>query len=188
MVFQGDGTKAGVIPLGADSMYLLHVTAEPGNPRMPEDRRADLLVERLAGYGGLVGELRDSITGSDAVVYSPLHEVLLPAPWFKGRVIVLGDAAHACAPHLTQGAGMALEDAVVLAEELDVPDRTVDATLKAFMERRCERVGLVQDVSHGILVGEMAITAQTLPHAVAHLRAALPDQMRQTETFLNQPF
>ena len=188
MLFQGDGTKAGVIPLSADSMYLLHVTPEPGNPQIPDDRKAGLLVERLAGYGGLVGELRESITASDAVVYSPLSEVVLPAPWFKGRVIVLGDAAHACAPHLTQGAGMALEDAVVLAEELDVPDRAVDATLRAFMERRRERVGFVQDVSHQILVGEMAITAETLPHAVAHLREVLPDQMRQTESILNQPF
>ncbi|MGW1412104.1 FAD-dependent monooxygenase [Streptomyces sp. NPDC002403] len=187
-LFQGDGTKAGVIPLSDDSMYLLHVTAEPGNPQLPEERKAELLVERLAGYGGLIGELRDTITASDAVVYSPLSEVLLPSPWFKGRVIVLGDAAHACAPHLTQGAAMALEDAVVLAEELDVPDRAVGAALESFMERRRGRVGLVQDVSHQILVGEMAITAATLPHAVAHLRDVLPDRMRKTESILNEPF
>jgi 2-polyprenyl-6-methoxyphenol hydroxylase-like FAD-dependent oxidoreductase len=188
MLFQGDGTKAGVIPLSQDSMYLLHVTAETGNPYMPSDQMADLLKERLAGYGGLIGELRESITSSDGIVYSPLSEVLLPSPWYQGRTIVLGDAAHACAPHLTQGAGMALEDAVVLAEELDVPERDLDAALQAFMQRRYDRVKLVQDVSHQILFGEMAVTADTLPHAVSHLRGALPGQMKQVETFLNAPF
>jgi len=188
MLFQGNGTKAGVIPLSQDSMYLLHVTAETGNPYMPSDQMADLLKERLAGYGGLVGELRDSITSSDSIVYSPLSEVLLPSPWYDDRTIVLGDAAHACAPHLTQGAGMALEDAVALAEELAAPDRGVNASLQAFMERRYDRVKLVQDVSHRILFGEMAVTAQTLPQAVEHMRHALPGQMKQVETFLNSSF
>jgi 2-polyprenyl-6-methoxyphenol hydroxylase-like FAD-dependent oxidoreductase len=187
LLFQGNGTKAGVIPLSQDSMYLLHVTAEPGNPHLPADTWGDLLTERLAGYGGLIGELRDSITSSDGIVYSPLSEVLLPTPWYQGRTIVLGDAAHACAPHLTQGAGMALEDAVVLAEELAVPNRGPAASLQAFMERRYDRVKLVQDVSHKILFSEMAINAEALPHAVAHLREALPGQMKQVETFLNGP-
>ncbi|WP_113699321.1 FAD-dependent monooxygenase [Nonomuraea lactucae] len=187
MVFQGDGTKAGVIPLSRDSMYMFVVTAEPGNPYLPSDQMAGLLKERLAGYGGLIGDLRDAITASDGIVYSPLSEVLLPSPWFGGRAIVLGDAAHACAPHLTQGAGMALEDAVVLAEELAVPDRAVAASLAAFMERRYARVKLVQDVSHQILVGEMAITAAMLPQAVAHMRETLPGRLGQVEGFLNQP-
>jgi 2-polyprenyl-6-methoxyphenol hydroxylase-like FAD-dependent oxidoreductase len=188
LLFQGDGTKAGVIPLSQDSMYLLHVTAETGNPYMPADQMGDLLKERLEGYGGLIGELRDSITSSDGIVYSPLSEVMLPSPWYRGRTIVLGDAAHACAPHLTQGAGMALEDAVVLAEELAASDRDVSGSLQAFMERRYNRVKLVQDVSHQILFGEMAVTAEALPHAVEHLRQALPGQMEQVETFLNSPF
>jgi 2-polyprenyl-6-methoxyphenol hydroxylase-like FAD-dependent oxidoreductase len=155
---------------------------------MPAEQMGDLLKERLAGYGGLIGELRDSITSSEGIVYSPLSEVMLPSPWYRGRVIVLGDGAHACAPHLTQGAGMALEDAVVLAEELDAPNRGVGASLQAFMERRYERVKLVQDVSHQILFGEMAVTAAALPQTVDYLRQTLPGQMTQVETFLNGAF
>lgn len=188
MLYQGNGTKAGVIPLSQDSMYLLHVTAEPGNPYVPKEKMADLLKARLDGYGGLIGELRDSIVGSEGIVYSPISEVMLPAPWYRGRVVALGDAAHACAPHLTQGAAMALEDAVVLAEELAVPDRDVATSLAAFMQRRYERVTLVQDVSHRILVEEMAVTKETLPHAVEHMRRSLPGQMAQVETLLNGPF
>lgn len=185
---QGDHTKAGVIPLSDDSMYLLHVTAETGNPYMPSDQMGDLLKERLEGYGGLIGEIRDGITASDGIVYSPLSEVMLPSPWFKGRVIVLGDAAHACAPHLTQGAGMALEDAVVLAEELENEDRTLVETLGAFMARRFDRVKLVQDVSHGILFTEMGVGADAIPTVSAHMRHDLPGQMAHVEEFLNSPF
>jgi 2-polyprenyl-6-methoxyphenol hydroxylase-like FAD-dependent oxidoreductase len=188
LLFQGDHTKAGVIPLSQDSMYLLHVTAETGNPYMPPEQMGEMLKERLAGYGGLIGEIRDDISSSEGIVYSPLSEVMLPEPWFKGRVIILGDAAHACAPHLTQGAGMALEDAVVLAEELETTDRSVADSLAAFMERRFDRVKLVQDVSHGILFGEMAVGAADIPGAAAHMREALPGQMAHVETFLNSAF
>lgn len=188
MLFQGNGTKAGVIPLSQDSMYLLHVTAEPGNPYVPAGQMADLLKARLDGYGGLIGELRDSIRGCEGIVYSPISEVMLPAPWYRGRAVALGDAAHACAPHLTQGAAMALEDAVVLAEELAVPDRDVEISLAAFMRRRYDRVTLVQDVSHRILVEEMAVTTETLPHAVEHMRQSIPVQMKKVETILNGSF
>jgi hypothetical protein len=44
---------------------------------------------------------------------------VLPAPWYQGRIILTGDAAHAVTPHLAQGAGMVMEDALVLADELD---------------------------------------------------------------------
>jgi 2-polyprenyl-6-methoxyphenol hydroxylase-like FAD-dependent oxidoreductase len=185
MLFQGDGTKAGVIPLSEHSMYLLHVTPEPGNPKYDPRDFGALLKERLAGYGGLIGRLRDSIEGPDGIVYSPLSEVHLPAPWYVGRTIVLGDAAHASAPHLTQGAAMALEDAWVLTEELD-SDRPLADCLAAFMARRVDRVKLVQDVSHAILFGEMAVTADHIADAAAHMAQALPGQMAHVETVLNQ--
>lgn len=185
-LFQGDQTKAGLIPLNEHSMYLLHVTAEPGNPHHDPDRFDELLIERLSGYRGLIGELAAAISGSEGIVYSPLSEVFLPAPWYRGHTVVLGDAAHACAPHLTQGAAMALEDAVVLAEEVSA-DRPVPASLAAFMSRRFDRVKLVQDVSHQILFSEMAVTAATLPQATEQMRQHVPAQMSEVETHLNQP-
>ena len=52
------------------------------------------------------------------MVYKPLEWLYLDGPWHKGRVALLGDAVHATTPHLGQGAGMAIEDGIVLAEEL----------------------------------------------------------------------
>lgn len=185
-LWQAVGVKAGVIPLNEREMYLLVVTCEPGQPRHRPEDFDTLLKERMAPFTGLPGRLRDSIGSPAGIVYSPLSEVLLPLPWHRGRVVVIGDAAHACAPHITQGAAMALEDAVVLAEMLAAGD-DLETTLQAFGERRHPRVKLVQDVSHGILFTEMAITAETMPAAVAAMRTELPGRTAHVNDYLNQP-
>jgi 2-polyprenyl-6-methoxyphenol hydroxylase-like FAD-dependent oxidoreductase len=88
------------------------------------------------------------------VIYSPVEEVRLPPPWNVRNVLVAGDAAHACAPHLTQGGAQALEDAVVLAEELAAAD-SVSSAIERFTERRAPRATRVQELAHTILAGEM---------------------------------
>lgn len=185
-LYQSPFHKAGLIPLTGETMYLLLVSPEPAGVHYDEDRFADLLRGRLEEFGGVIGDIRDNLDGSDAIVYAPLIEVMLPAPWHRGRVLILGDAAHACAPHLTQGAGMAIEDAVVLADELCAKP-TLPEALDAFERRRYPRAKFVQDVSRGILQSEMAIDEKTLPGALAQMREALPGQLAQVNEFLNQP-
>ncbi|SPU05972.1 monooxygenase; putative salicylate 1-monooxygenase [Bacillus spizizenii] len=53
-------------------------------------------------------------------MFNKLEQVAVQEPWYKGRVVIGGDAAHAGAPTLAQGAAMAIEDAIVLAEELKI--------------------------------------------------------------------
>ena len=166
-------------------MFLVH--AEPAGTKYDPAEFDTMLRERLDGYGGTMGAIRDSIDGPEGIVYSPLNEVFLPNPWGKGRVLVLGDAAHACAPHLTQGAGMALEDAVVLSMMLDEPGDLLE-TLPAYFERRIPRAQLVQDASHGILMAEQAITVDNMTESFEHMRAELPGQTAYVETVLNSPF
>jgi len=187
MLFQGHRTKAGLVPLSDELMYLLHVTPEEGNPRHEPADFHRLLVDRLEGYAGIVGDLRDDLRPTHEIVYSPISEVWLPMPWYRGRVIVLGDAAHGCAPHLAQGAAMAVEDAVVLAEELE-SRRGVADSLAAVMARRIDRVTLVQKVSQAIQVEEMAVTAASLPQVITRMRAETPERLGQVEAMLNRPF
>src|SRR5882757_1243674 len=94
-LYYGSGTKVGLVPMSPTLMYMFLVTAEPSNPRIPPDQLADLMRDRLADYTGRVGSLRELITDSGAVVYKPMESVLLPPPWFKGRQVIIGDAAHA---------------------------------------------------------------------------------------------
>lgn len=187
VAFQGDRVKGGLIPLSDETMYLLLVTPEPGNPRHEPRDFGKLLVERLAGFSGPLGWIRDRIEGPAGIVYSPLMQCGLPKPWHRGHVIVLGDAAHTAVPHLTQGAAMALEDAIVLADEVAV-DRPLGDSLTAVADLRFNRVRLVTDVSRAILESEMAITAQELPGAAADMRMELPSQVAFVEKQLNAPY
>lgn len=185
-VYQALGVKAGYIPLSDTTMYMFVVTPDPrGVSHRPEDF-ASILTERMAPFGALPGQVREALKPADDIVYSPISDVLLPLPWFSGRVGILGDAAHACAPHLTQGAGMALEDGMVLADCLDAGG-SLDDRLRAFEQRRFPRARLVQDVSRGILKAEMSITAGHYDQAVQGMRDHLVEQTHQVEAVLNQP-
>src|ERR1700730_2778398 len=144
--------KAGVVPLTQESAYLFRVLAEPGNPRFPDHLLHELLRERLHGFGGIIATIRDTyITDPTKAVYRPLEALLLPPPWYRGRVLLIGDAAHATTPHLGQGAAQAVEDAVVLAE-LCATGASVPELLDAFMKRRYERNKFVVEAS--VQIGE----------------------------------
>jgi 2-polyprenyl-6-methoxyphenol hydroxylase-like FAD-dependent oxidoreductase len=148
------GMNAGLVPLDAKTMYVFVVNAEPGNPRFPPESLAAELRQRLDGYGGELARIRDLITDPALVVYRPLELLMVPAPWHHGRVVLLGDAAHSGTPHLGQGAAMAVEDAVVLADQMDVA-ATVEEALEGYNRRRFDRVKTVVEASVLIGQGEM---------------------------------
>lgn len=153
-VYFGRRTKVGLVPMSPTLMYMFVVTHEPDNPRFAPEQLATLLRGRLDEYTGLVAELRGKITDPAAVVYRPMEHLLLPAPWYQGRAIVIGDGAHATTPHLAQGAAMAIEDAVLLAELLG-RDEPLPPLLDEFMRRRFDRAKFVIDSSTQIAEWEM---------------------------------
>jgi len=161
-MFMGSNGKAGIVPLAPDLAYMLLIEEPPvdgdGEPvvRLPTEGLAAVMHDRLAEFGGIIGELRDRyVSDDDGVVYRPVERVMLPAPWYRGRVVLLGDAAHATSPHIGQGAAMAIEDAVVLTEEL-AREQPVDQALAAFMARREPRARFVYDTSRRIQELELA--------------------------------
>ena len=188
-VYQALGVKAGYIPLSKETMYMFVVTPDPAGVSHRQEDFAAILRARMAPFGALAGEVRDSLRPTDDIVYSPISDVLLPLPWFSGRIGILGDAAHACAPHLTQGAGMALEDGIVLADVLDSggPSGPLEDRLRAFEQRRLPRARLVQNVSRGILQAEMAINADNYEASVQGMREHLVEQTHGVEAILNAP-
>jgi 2-polyprenyl-6-methoxyphenol hydroxylase-like FAD-dependent oxidoreductase len=156
-MYSGVDGKAGLVPLAPDLMYVLLIEKQPEDAiRVPEERLAEVFRERLAQFGGLVAEVRDRyLTDSSKVVYRPVEAILMPPPWYRGRVVLIGDAAHATSPHVGQGAAMAMEDAIVLAEEAtaDVP---LAGALERFMGRRYERCAFIWRVSRQIGWWEIA--------------------------------
>ena len=149
--YVGAEGNAGLVPLSDDLMYMFSTSHEPGNPRYEPAQLAELMRDRISKIAGLVGELREQITDSSQVVYKPMEVVFVNEPWFKGRVLLIGDAAHATTPHLGQGAGMAIEDALVLSLEL-CGSGSVEERLERFMTRRFERCKYISENS--IMAGE----------------------------------
>ncbi|MEU7911072.1 FAD-dependent monooxygenase [Microbispora bryophytorum] len=143
--FLGGTAKVGWTPISASTMYLFVVER---TPRLVRERHQlpGGLVELLEPYGGYVREIRESIDENTEIAFRPLESFYLPSPWHSGRVILIGDAAHPTTPQLASGAGMAVEDALVLAEELAVHE-TVSETFAAFTARREERCRLAVESS-----------------------------------------
>jgi 2-polyprenyl-6-methoxyphenol hydroxylase-like FAD-dependent oxidoreductase len=147
--------KAGLNPVSADKMYMFLLEHVPGNPRMPVEQWVQLLAERLAPFGGIWPTLRAGLSDRCRVNYRPLETLLLPAPWFKGRAVLIGDAAHATTPHAAYGCGLAVEDAIVLAEEVS-REASLQAALERFGRRRFERCRAVVEGSAKLGELEMA--------------------------------
>ncbi|MFM1886152.1 MAG: hypothetical protein RL026_1309 [Pseudomonadota bacterium] len=136
----------GLVPLSAELMYLFVTTPEPGNPHYSEDMLAPTMRARLAQAAPAIAALRDQIVDGRNVVYRPLETLFLEGAWHHGRVVLLGDAVHATTPHLGQGAGMAIEDSVVLAEEVG-RQASVEAAFEAYRARRFERCKFIVELS-----------------------------------------
>ena len=83
---------------------------------------------------------------ADDAYFAPIEEVEPPA-WTARRVVLIGDAAHASSPNMAQGAAMALEDALVLADLL-ATNQDIDEALTEYQQRRTPRITWVQEQTH----------------------------------------
>jgi 2-polyprenyl-6-methoxyphenol hydroxylase-like FAD-dependent oxidoreductase len=144
--YGGPKYKAGYTPISDRLCYAFLLEENLDRSFVGEHRHGKVLKEHGRGYGGVWGEVRDSLADDAVVNYQDIESILVPDPWYRGRSIVIGDAAHACPPLIAQGAAMCAEDAVVLAEMLTGGD-AVDQVLPKFMERRYPRVKMVLDNS-----------------------------------------
>jgi salicylate hydroxylase len=106
----------------------------PGDP--------DVLRQEFAGWDPRIGSLLQRV---QATFRWALYDREPLPVWTRGRLTLLGDAAHPMLPHLGQGANQAIEDGMALATILARADRqTAPAALLAYERLRRERVALVQ--------------------------------------------
>ncbi|GAA2430015.1 FAD-dependent oxidoreductase [Streptomyces pulveraceus] len=167
----GKEAKALLTPITEELMYLGAVFAESADFRPDPERAHEQLTERLAMFSGPVAEALATVTDPASVVYSRISQVTVEEPWHVGRVVLAGDAAHASTPHIAQGAAMAVEDALVLAESLDAEDG-VAAALDAWEARRRPRAMWVQAMSRAVLKQETG--NETTPEEDELLKVGVP--------------
>jgi 2-polyprenyl-6-methoxyphenol hydroxylase-like FAD-dependent oxidoreductase len=145
-LFYGPTNKAGLNPVSPETMFIFLVEVIRDNSRIPSNRLRSRLKDQLRGYEGVLADVSDRLDHADRIDYRPMESILVPRPWHRGRVLLIGDAAHTTTPHLATGAGIAIEDAVVLAQLLAAGDPLPDV-LDRFMDRRFERCRLVVETA-----------------------------------------
>ncbi|MEZ5897647.1 MAG: FAD-dependent oxidoreductase [Parvularculaceae bacterium] len=148
-------TGVGLVPLSDTLMYMYVTTPEPGNPRYARKGLAEKMRAKIANCSPQIRALGKDITDDDGVVYKPLEWLFVKGDWSKGRIVLLGDAVHGTTPHLGQGAGMAIEDSLVLADELSKSGDHIEAAFAAYRDRRFERCKYIVDASLGICMGQL---------------------------------
>jgi 2-polyprenyl-6-methoxyphenol hydroxylase-like FAD-dependent oxidoreductase len=161
----GRGLRLGTVPVGSDRTYLYACASAPEGERH-DDQSAELgqLRRRFGDWhdpvAGLLAAVEPGTLLRHDVHDLPPGQVAL----HRGRHVLVGDAGHAMEPNLGQGAGLALEDAVVLAHVLGA-EPTYDAALARYARERAPRVAALARQSRR--VGRLA---QHTHPAVVHAR------------------
>jgi 2-polyprenyl-6-methoxyphenol hydroxylase-like FAD-dependent oxidoreductase len=151
--YMGKDVKAGLNPVSKDEMYLFFLDKRERPDHLEPEQWPEILRSVLAEFSNCpVADIRDSITPESRIIYRPLFALMVPTPWHRGRVVLIGDACHATTPHLASGAGLAVEDAIVLVEEL-ARVNDVETGLQRFTARRYERCRLV--VENSVRLGDI---------------------------------
>jgi 2-polyprenyl-6-methoxyphenol hydroxylase-like FAD-dependent oxidoreductase len=146
--YQSESGLNVVARLSDGSLYLATGRPYPEKPgRIPPEHARRIVRENLSGFTApLIVEMRRRLTDEAEIMVNDYDWLLTPNPWHRGRVLIIGDAAHATTATLASGGGMAIEDAVVLGDEVATGGMP-DEVLERFMKRRFERVRLVVETS-----------------------------------------
>ena len=175
----GEHGVVGICPISATDAYVYIVESASPLTRYDDDQIRAVMIDKLSGYGGaLLRECAGRLTQSTSISFRHLEWLLLDEPWFKGRALVIGDAAHCNPPVLAQGAAMGIEDSVVLADELAAA-ATIEQALRQFVQRRLPRASLV--VRNSVKLCQWEVDHSVAPQEVGRL-------MLESQQFLAQPF
>ena len=155
----GRGQRFGMLPIGNGRVFWYATLNCPvGEQDRPGERKAHLL-RLFAGWREPIEQLIEA-TDEGAILRNDLFDRPPVRRWGRGRVTLLGDAAHPPTPNLGQGACQALEDALVLARCLSSEQREPVAALRAFEARRSKRSAAI--IKQSALVGKVGQWEQPL--------------------------
>jgi 2-polyprenyl-6-methoxyphenol hydroxylase-like FAD-dependent oxidoreductase len=157
----GPGAKFGFYPVRDATCW--YCTVKASDPRfIDETGRRDAIRARVATYPPPTPSLVDA-ESEHPITRAVINTHDLSQPWVHGRIALLGDAAHAMAPHLGQGAGQAIEDAFVLAECLGAT-RDHEAALRAYEGRRRDHVAGIAKQAR--ILGKALVLENPLAHTL----------------------
>lgn len=180
----GYGRLFGHFPLTQGRMYWFAALTTPEGMHDKEQGRKQELLELFHTFHEPAASLIEA-TDECAILRNDIYDRPPLPHWSKGRVTLLGDAAHPMTPNMGQGANQAIEDAVVLAECLKA-ESDVSAALHAYEARRLKRTARMMQQS--MRIGQVAHLKQPIAANVRNtLFKLMPGSLlsRQLEWVLN---
>jgi 2-polyprenyl-6-methoxyphenol hydroxylase-like FAD-dependent oxidoreductase len=166
---------AGYTPTGEESMYAFLVEKAQDRVGLSDEEAARIMVEESRAYDGPWNSIRADLEAGAHANYTWFTKHIVPAPWNRERVVIIGDAAHSCPPTIAQGAAQALEDALVLTELLVARDQLDAALWEEFHGRRIPRATAVVEASVQLgqwqIDGDRDADAPGLIFGIAHRMA-----------------
>ncbi len=146
---QGRGLRCAVCALGPSRVYWWATERGPeGHEDDPSARKAHL----AAAFEGFAFDFPDALAATDpaAILKNDLYDRPPARSWSRGRVTLLGDAAHPTTPNLGQGACMAIEDAIVLSRALAAHPGDHAAAFAAYERARMPRTSRIVSQSRSM--------------------------------------
>lgn len=160
-MFQSENMKVGFNPCSPTQMYMYMMECVPKDQVWREPEVLPAMAKKLLSeFDAVLKPYIDSINDSTPIIYRPLERVMVNSDWHRGSTILIGDAVHATTPHLGSGAGLAVEDAIVLAKLLDEHGDNLEIVFEQFMQKRLSRAQFVVETSGEI--GRMEIQGESM--------------------------
>ena len=138
----GRGKRFGITTIPDDRIYWFAVENAQEGMQWPDER--ERLLATFAGWADPCPDLIDS-TPTDRILRNDIHDRKPNPTWSKGRVGIIGDAAHSTTPNLGQGGCMAIEDAAVLARQVKAHSDPAEAWVAFTNERYRHTSAIVRD-------------------------------------------
>jgi len=143
--FWGRGRRFGIVPIGQGQLYFFATEDSPRGSVIPAGSRKQALLDR---FGDWAFDIPDIIrrTPEQAILQNDIIDRVPTRDWSKGRVTLMGDAAHPTTPNMGQGAAMAIEDCPILVRALDTCSNHEQA-FAVYEATRFPRSSMITDTS-----------------------------------------
>ena len=136
--FVGEGKRASLMPVAEQRFYFFFDVPLPAGLENQRSEYKTLLKQYFSGWCPQVQRLIDSID-EQKTNRVEIHDIEPFTQFYKGRVVILGDAAHSTTPDIGQGGCQAMEDAIYLARALQINTLGLEDALKRYQNKRNER-------------------------------------------------
>ena len=149
----GIGRRFGIVPISASNSYwYAGLNAPASDTRVPQLINKHSLMQMFGSWADPIPEIINATQDQD-IIQTDIFDTEPTDHWFDGSVVLLGDSVHSTTPNLGQGAGMAIESALTLAQAIATHD-TLEHAFSSYKSSRKKRTDWITQQSR--LFGQLA--------------------------------